>query len=296
MVNSTYLGLCMVDNQPTDPILICIATMYILFGIVYTLFGYRCFKAVMFLTGFIFASNIVYLICIEENVLPGYVNAGIAICLGLLFGLITMLVQYVGLFMTGFHTGLALAIAGIVAVDQFYAPPTLLTSIATLMGVGLLFAILNLHWQKGLTLFGTCVYGGGLITFSVDYLSELMRTVKWLWRRQGPPCYPVLALWPAVLCLGLAVQISLTSPTHHSGKHVGRPRTREQRAELRQNKYRYLYQVRTAHGDVISQNYVQAIQNKVVGPGETSTLESDATHLTMLPDGQTDFSRGNYYR
>lgn len=30
-------------------------------------------------------------------------------------------------------------------------------------------------------------------------------------------------------------------------------RTRIDRAELRQKKYRYLYQVRTAHGDVISQ-------------------------------------------
>lgn len=32
-----------------------------------------------------------------------------------------------------------------------------------------------------------------------------------------------------------------------------RPQTREQRAEMKQRKYRYLYQVRTAHGDVISQ-------------------------------------------
>ncbi|XP_014288906.1 transmembrane protein 198 [Halyomorpha halys] len=298
MVNSTYLGLCMVDNQPTDPISICIATMYILFGIVYTLFGYRCFKAVMFLTGFIFASVIVYLICIQEKRFPTYANAGIAISAGLLFGLITMLVQYFGLFMTGFHTGLAVAIAGLVAADQLNSPPSTLTSVASLLGVGTLFAVLNLYWQKGLTIFGTCVYGGGLVTFSVDYLSELLRTVEWLWKRQGPPCYPVLALWPAVLFLGLAVQISLTPHHHHhNAKHGGRgARTREQRAELRQNKYRYLYQVRTAHGDIISQNYVQAIQNKVVGPGETSTLESDATHLTMLPDGQTDFSRGNYYR
>lgn len=34
---------------------------------------------------------------------------------------------------------------------------------------------------------------------------------------------------------------------------VQRARTRAERAELRQKKYRYLYQVRTAHGDVISQ-------------------------------------------
>lgn len=32
-----------------------------------------------------------------------------------------------------------------------------------------------------------------------------------------------------------------------------RPRSRDQRAEMKQKKYRYLYQVRTAHGDVISQ-------------------------------------------
>lgn len=58
------------------------------------------------------------------------------------------------------------------------------------------------------------------------------------------------------------------------------------RAELRQKKYRYLYQVRTAHGDIISQNFVHALQNKEMdgGPGECSTLQSDATHLTILPD------------
>ena len=40
-----------------------------------------------------------------------------------------------------------------------------------------------------------------------------------------------------------------------------RLRTREQRAELRQKKYRYLYQVRTAHGDVISQVRMATMQN-----------------------------------
>jgi hypothetical protein len=38
--------------------------------------GYRCFKAVMFLTGFIFGSIIVYLICLQEKLLPVYGNAG----------------------------------------------------------------------------------------------------------------------------------------------------------------------------------------------------------------------------
>lgn len=42
-----------------------------------------------------------------------------ALCAGLLFGLITMLIQYVGLFITGFHTGLLLAIAGLAIYDHF---------------------------------------------------------------------------------------------------------------------------------------------------------------------------------
>ena len=50
-------------------ILVC--SLYFLFGIVCTFLGYRCFKMIMFLYGFIFGSIVVYLICAEENLLPG---------------------------------------------------------------------------------------------------------------------------------------------------------------------------------------------------------------------------------
>ena len=53
-----------------------------MFGVACTFFGYRCFKAVMFFTGFIFASIVVYLICLEEDVLPMWSNALIAVCAG----------------------------------------------------------------------------------------------------------------------------------------------------------------------------------------------------------------------
>lgn len=38
--------------------------------------GYRCFKAVMFLTGFMSGSLVVYVICLQEKLLPSYGNAG----------------------------------------------------------------------------------------------------------------------------------------------------------------------------------------------------------------------------
>ena len=82
-----------------DPYTATVCALYFVFGVVCAFFGYRCFKAIMFLYGFIFGSIVVYLICVEEQVLPEWSNAAITMSAGLLFWLITMLVQYVGLFM-----------------------------------------------------------------------------------------------------------------------------------------------------------------------------------------------------
>ncbi|XP_046396031.1 transmembrane protein 198 [Ischnura elegans] len=366
-----------------------ICGMYLLFGVVYSLFGYRCFKAVMFLTGFIFGSIIVYLICLQEKLLPAYGNVGVALGAGILFGLITMLVQYVGLFMTGFHTGLFTGAAILSALEEVRRGPggtrgpggSAWTAAGVLLGSGLLLAVLNLRWRKGLTVAGTAVYGGAIISTSLDYFVEKFAMVQWFWARVAlktnkshyhnsqPPFQPcwfswiILSVWPIVVIVGMVTQWAVTGRgIHHQemipskkvraggaggasgsgggpGGASGGPqrmvRTREQRAEARQKKYRYLYQVRTAHGDVISQSYIQALQRKVCspiidprsgsslalgygsdvgrgmggsggvraggggiviggvvgcGPGETSTLQSDSTHLTILPAEQAQLA------
>lgn len=59
----------------------CISILIFLFVL-----GYRCFKVVMFLTGFIFASSIVYLICIQGELMPPYGNAGKLNVLSFVFG------------------------------------------------------------------------------------------------------------------------------------------------------------------------------------------------------------------
>lgn len=305
----TYPERCKTLDYNYDLVTSIICAMYLVFGVVYSLFGYRCFKAVMFLTGFIFGSVIIYTICIQDKLLPPYVNTGMALSAGLLLGLITMLVQYVGLFMTGFHTGLFISIVSLAISEQFAHPPSLLTTAATLLGCGLLFAIFNLQWPKGLTILGTSIYGGAIFAGALDYFIEKLLMVHWVWdritlRQRMQPCWfswIILSLWPAMVLFGLITQCAITGRgIHHQqllpvkqSRHtnMSRVRTREQRAELRQKKYRYLYQVRTAHGDVISQNYVQALQRKVVGGtgsgGESSTLQSDATHLTILPADAT---------
>ncbi|KOB73474.1 Transmembrane protein, partial [Operophtera brumata] len=209
----------------------------------------------MFSTGFSFAVAIVYAICMQEHLLPQYGNITVSVCAGLLFGLITMLIQYVGIFVSGLHLGLSII--------------------------------------------ATSVYGGALVGMSLDYYIDRWAMMKWLEPVVPPPCplsWLALAVWPICAMFGIIIQWTLTGTgvrlvvMKRRSKGALVHLTREQRAEMRQRKYRYLYQVRTAHGDVISQSYVQALQQKnsssepwnAGGTGECSTLQSDSTHLTVL--------------
>ncbi|XP_037562532.1 transmembrane protein 198 isoform X1 [Dermacentor silvarum] len=276
--------------------------MYMVFGVVYTLYGYRCFKAVMFLTGFLFGSFVVFKICTVESLLPTAGNAGVSLGAGLLFGLITMLVQHAGLFLTGFHTGLFAGFASIALMRIWYTPSTVWLTVGILLACSILGAVLNLFWQKALTILGTSVYGGAMMVVGSDYFVSRSRLTDWslgviLLKPPLPLCWfswLILALWPLLIVIGVITQWRLTGrgtyhsdvgPTRRSRQlNLQRIRQEESRAEQRQRKYRYLYQVRTAHGDVISQSYIQSLQKKVCPPPDDSLsmLHSDLTHLTML--------------
>lgn len=57
-----------------------------------------------------------------------------------------------------------------------------------------------------------------------------------------------------IICINYRVCVTgISAQKRRLKAQQTRPITREQRAEMKQRKYRYLYQVRTAHGDVISQ-------------------------------------------
>ena len=69
---------------------------------------------------------------------------------GILFGLITLLVQYVGLFMLGFHSGLLLGLVGLCVADQVAEaarPESPWTAVGVLIVSGLALALLNLCCQ-----------------------------------------------------------------------------------------------------------------------------------------------------
>lgn len=77
---------------------------------------------------------------------------GVAVFAGVLFGLITMLVQYVGLFMSGLHTGFLLGLGGLLTADHFMETSpkgSVWMCVGVLLASALLCAILNLYFRKG---------------------------------------------------------------------------------------------------------------------------------------------------
>lgn len=80
-----------------------------------------------------------------------------------------------------------------------------------------------------------------------------------------PPCWGglLICIYPVVIIFSILVQCFITAwridhkQRAHSRRrhnhHRASSRPRETREEARQRKYRYLYQVRTARGDIISQ-------------------------------------------
>lgn len=182
----------------------------------------------MFMTGFIFGSLVTYLICLEENLLPIEGKIGVAIGAGVLCGLITMLVQYVGLFMTGFHLGLLLAVAGLVITEWFVHPSTKWVPIGAVFGTGLIFALLGLYFQKGLTMLATAMLGAALMSVAVDYFVEMFMMLDYVLDRlkaveSDAVCWfswIILGLWPLMFLVGIVGQGMVTGKgfNHHDGR------------------------------------------------------------------------------
>lgn len=77
---------------------------------------------------------------------------GVSLLAGILFGLITMLVQYVGLFMGGLHTGLLLGLGSLLVADHLMdtSPAgSVWLCVGVLLTSALTFAVLNLYFRKG---------------------------------------------------------------------------------------------------------------------------------------------------
>lgn len=193
--------------------------------------GYRFFKAVMFLTGFIFTSVLVYLVLSQHSLLPVEGNIGVALGSGLLIGLLTMLVQYVGLFFTGFQLGAAIGVVSLIVVDLFVFIPIHWIRIGVICGAGLICAIVTLKFQKGGMILGTSVFGGALMVSCLDYFIEQLAMVTFVWGEvtgtaSSLVCWyswVLLGCWLFCFLVGAVTQWRITGQGYDHNEGEGNP-------------------------------------------------------------------------
>ncbi|MED6266232.1 hypothetical protein CHARACLAT_000099 [Characodon lateralis] len=227
------------------PSVVC--SMCCLFGIIYCFFGYRCFKAVLFLTGLMFGSVVIFMLCYKERVMDTQLSVeasvGIGLGIGTLCGLVTMLVRSVGLFMVGLLLGLLVGVASLVVMEEFYHPKTVWVPLGILLGSGTLFAVLTLQWQRCFVTFSTATFGSAIITVTVDYFIELFALVHYIYERlkvapKKPVCwftFVILGVWPVLTLLGVLIQWKVTAEGFsHTEVVLSRQQRRVQLMRIRQ--------------------------------------------------------------
>lgn len=231
------------------PSVVC--SMCCLFGIIYCFFGYRCFKAVLFLTGLMFGSVVIFMLCYKERVMDTQLSieasVGIGLGIGTLCGLVTMLVRSVGLFMVGLLLGLLVGVASLVAMEEFYHPKTVWVPLGILLGSGTLFAVLTLQWQRCFVTLSTATFGSAIITVTVDYFIELFALVHYVYERlrvapKKPVCWftwVILGVWPVLALLGVLIQWKVTAEGFsHTEVVLSRQQRRVQLMRIRQREER----------------------------------------------------------
>lgn len=189
----------------------------------------------MFLTGLMFGSVVIFMLCYKERVLDTQLSVeasvGIGLGIGTLCGLVTMLVRSVGLFMVGLLLGLLVAVATLVGMEELSnSPPrSVWVPLGVLLGLGMIFAVLTLQWQRFFTTLSTAVFGAAVITVALDYFVELFALVLYMYERMKaapgkPVCWitwMVLGVWPALTVLGVIIQWTVTAEGYSHTKGEG---------------------------------------------------------------------------
>ncbi|KAJ3586040.1 hypothetical protein NHX12_012442 [Muraenolepis orangiensis] len=304
------------DVIPTIVCSICLSV-----GLVYCFLGYRCFKMVMFLSGFMLGSAVVCLLSVvqKDSVLDTELSletkAGMSLGVGVLCGLLTMLLSTLGLILTGLQLGGVLAGAVLLAVAQLH--PTLAPWWAPLTGLlatSVLFGLLTLRWQKPLVILSTAVFGATAMALSVDYLvaSDASALVVHACNifsgvAASPLCWLSWAMAGVgpVLCLaGLLVQWRFTAAGMSlAGSAEFKKQQDQAKALTGTSQYRRSHRRANSHGrhrrppplkrytgDVLAPSYIQSLKDRQMGTASSSGSSVSTVTCTVV---DFDFETGS---
>ena len=184
---------------------------------------YRLMKIVLFLIGFLVGGALTYFVIIAlvsnrpETWLP-YVAISVAVVVGVLCGLLTICIYYVGLFLAGGSIGFLIVwfILASIDVDFFHTHIYVPIIIAVLAGI--IAGVITLIVQKWFFMFGITILGSFLVIWGLDYYLELGSMIYYLFlfaehRAKFKPCWyswSIVPLFVILIVSGFLIQACVT--------------------------------------------------------------------------------------
>lgn len=151
---------------------LCFAVFAVLFGLFYSLIGYRFLKLATFIIGFSLGSTIIYLILSEQKQLTLVENLIISLSIGVLFAFVALLIQYIGLFLLGITSSISVVTCIFILIDLFYTNKSAWLCIGLLFLCATVVASFTLKFQKSFTILNTSAIGSGLLLIALDFFVE----------------------------------------------------------------------------------------------------------------------------
>lgn len=167
---------------PPDSVQIMLWTVVAVFGVVYTLLGYRCLRAVGFLSGLAAGVGcILWLQTQQVTVLGNQAAPALAIVTGLL-GAIMGSAHPIAAALIGAFSGALVAAASMVLCianipDQEFGEREILVAVG---GGAIIFAVMTLCCGKLVTIIASSIVGAAMILTATDFFMHGLKTIDWV--------------------------------------------------------------------------------------------------------------------
>jgi len=172
LLTASSLELLQAQYQQRSAYKLCFALVSLLFGLFYSLIGYRFLKLSTFFIGFTLGTSVIYLILAEQKQLTLVETLIIALSIGVLFAFVSLLVQYIGLFLLGITASTSIVTCILIVIDLFYTNKSAWLCIGLLFVCATVLASFSLRFQKALTIVNTSCIGSALLLVAVDFFVE----------------------------------------------------------------------------------------------------------------------------
>ncbi|HOV12837.1 MAG TPA: DUF4203 domain-containing protein [Spirochaetota bacterium] len=134
----------------------------IILGIINCFFGYKLFKILLFIIGFVFAFYLSYKLMLNFTNDKTFLMV-IGLIIGLVVGILSVFFYFSGVFLIGLLFGILVGLSLNIPFDE-------ITRVAIIIGLGVIFGILCLIFQKYIVVVFTFFTVGFLIIHSFFYI------------------------------------------------------------------------------------------------------------------------------